>query len=191
MTPDTDRNRKDLDRSDTDRRHADQQLDDLLRSLPRESPTTGFAARVVRATQDRSARPVAGRFTVTSGMLASAALAAAVVVAILVFGPMPRDASPGIADREAPTRDVADLEDEYQRLAAELEALETLRATARPVVYLGSGNKTDFVLDLDRLARRHAMRGDRATTSPIPIPDNSESNAGRLIPARYDGGNNS
>lgn len=140
----------------------DRQLDDLLRSLPRIAAPPGFAARASRSIRT-AARP-------RIRLWLPVATAAAAIIAAILASPVLRD--------PPPRRDIAALDEEYRRLAAELEALETLRASARPVVYLGSGAQTDFVLDLDRLARRR----------PARAPRQSPMQAGRALPVRFEKG---
>lgn len=143
----------------------DRRLDRLFTSLPRATAPAGFAARVLRRTRPEP-RPRPGVW------LALAATAAAAIIAAVMLRPADELKPPGAALAS----ERAALEREYHRLAAELEALETLKASARPVVYLGSGPQTDFVLDLERLARR----------LPAQPAGRSPALGGRVIPTSFD-----
>lgn len=138
----------------------DPKLDALLRGLPREQAPARLTSRVLARVRRSSASRVP--------RLATTAAFALAVVAMLTLAPqvLERSTSPGAAPPEpvankehaqtgsATGRSIQDLESEYLQLRDELSALQRLHAATRPLVYLGGTEQADFVLDLERLARR-------------------------------------
>jgi hypothetical protein len=148
----------------------DAKLDSLLRALPRERASAHLAPRVLA----RVRRPRATRYGGRYQALAVATAIGLVVVAMLALAPqvLDRSTSPGhgiardgVASKRPSERSIQTLETEYRQLRDELTALQRLHAAARPMVYLGGTERADFVLDLERLARRRS-RGWPSQHSP-------------------------
>ncbi|RMH22539.1 MAG: hypothetical protein D6696_03065 [Acidobacteria bacterium] len=138
----------------------DRWLDRILRDLPRQRASSDFTARVMR----RLETPASGPPRRSWRWLA----AAAGLVLVLA-------ASWGVAQQRASRQARAELEAlraEHRALRAELEELRQLEAAARGVVYLGSTDDADWVLDLRRLARRLELPGEgapgRLKGEPLP-----------------------
>ncbi len=125
----------------------DTELHNVLKSLPRERASVGFTGRVLR----RLERPT------RRSMPRWAPVAAAAILLLTL----------GFGWREWRHRqtaaDLAALLAEKQALQAELEDLRRLTADARPVVYLGSDDRVDLVLDLARFSR-HGGFGSKTPT---------------------------
>jgi hypothetical protein len=121
----------------------DESLTEALRSLPRERAGRGFTdavlARLPGGPPPRHFGAV--RLAVAGALLV---LLAALPVAL-------RRPAPAPTPRQAR---LAELRQERERLALELAEVKRLAEGGLPVVYLGSDDQTDVVLDLERLARR-------------------------------------
>jgi hypothetical protein len=130
----------------------DQQLGRLLRELPRERAGDHFTAHVLNSLagldgkperRTRQARP-------TQWAVATAALLALLVSAALIER---RDLWRSGHNAEA-RQALEEIRDEHERLARELERLQSLRAghEAEPeVIYLGGNESFDLVLDPDSM----------------------------------------
>jgi hypothetical protein len=110
----------------------DDDLDRLLRELPRDAPRAGFAARV--AAQVPRRKPPWAPLLVTAGAALLALLGWR-----LTFVPAPL---PG----EALEAEVAALRAEREQLHLELEAL---RARTRPVIYVDGDERVQWVVRFD------------------------------------------
>jgi hypothetical protein len=109
----------------------DDDVDRLLRELPREAPRAGFAARVAAQVPRRKRR--------WAPLLAvAAATLCAVIGWRLAFAPAP----PPPLEAE-----VAALKAERAQLRAELEAL---RDKTRPVIYLDGDERVQWVVRIDQ-----------------------------------------
>jgi pimeloyl-ACP methyl ester carboxylesterase len=126
-------------------------LREALRDLPRAVPEGDFTDRVLVASGDA---PRARRLVPAATRWAAVAALAAFAVAGSLTLPALQDEHG--AQRRRQARHEA-FEAERQRLAAELEEIRRLAATApdpSPVLYLGGDEDVDLVLDLGRLAER-------------------------------------
>jgi hypothetical protein len=130
----------------------DQPLGRLLRELPRERAGDCFTARVLSGIDDPGRRPT---------RRPAWALATAGVLALLVFGVLvdrwPVGKRPDSEAGEA-RQALAEIRDEHERLARELERLQSLREgqgtapeIAPEVIYIGGNDRMDLVLDLGRM----------------------------------------
>lgn len=116
-------------------------LDRALAGLEPRSASPGFTSRVLVAWDERRRRrrrPAAGAWA-----LAAAALAATAVGIFLGSRPEPPLAA--LADERESLRR------EHGELVRELESLRELARETRPVLYLGTGDDLDLVLDLSPL----------------------------------------
>jgi hypothetical protein len=134
----------------------DDELGQVLRSLPREEAGADFTARVL-ARLEAGARPSPGgtllsfpaerrRLPSWSGWLMAAA-------ALLVVGLGLREWQHR-QEVDETLRRIAELRGQYQELASELDELRRENATSRPVVYVGGTENVDFVVDLARLSEK-------------------------------------
>lgn len=135
----------------------DDRLSAALESLPREQAGPEFTAGVLRRIEPATPRWLpAERPARRWAPLAAAAL----VVLTLGFG-----------WREWRHRQMAEslqaLLAEKQALEAELESLRRLTRAARPVVYLGSDDEVDLVLDLERFRRRGGFGSQQAAAGRL------------------------
>lgn len=117
----------------------DEQLDALLRALPRTTVPERFAGQVLSGIERR--RRLRARWRNMAAALAVAALGSSLWLA----------SPPGA---HAPATTTAVLRDELHRLSVELEQLEQQRARMRPVLHLAATDEVDIVIDLHRLAQR-------------------------------------
>ena len=140
----------------------EEQIDELLRSSPREMASDGFTNRVVASLDVCGADDSRRRRRVWS-------LSAAVVVLVLAC------LSIGLWNHEA-SRDqmraqLAVLQKEARELREGLQILKQQQLHSRPVIYLGGNGDVDFVLDMNRYWQNHDNHADT-----------------RVIPAGYRGG---
>ena len=127
-------------------------LDRLLRTLPRERASEGFRDNVLRAA--RLAREPRQPWYSRSGhalALAAAALALGLGLSVSLY-------MVERGRRAELRREIAELRQEHRRLGVEVNQLrgETRASSGmgRRVIYLGGDDTVDYVLDLERLARR-------------------------------------
>ena len=148
----------------TDERHDDDlaRLMRTLRELPREEASAAFVTHVMEAVEPPRR---------SLGLPAFGLLAATLLVALLAA-----TLRPGAPAADTQRRALEDIVQEYSQLQAEWQALQGLRAAARPVVYLGGTDGTDLVLDLEQWARL------RAASRAAPAPD------ARIQPAAFSQG---
>lgn len=114
-------------------------LSSELASLPSIGATEGFTHEVVRRADQGELPPgfpAAGRLT-------KAGVAAAVGVALLAGATLYR-----INQKPALTTEVAEIRREHDALSLELDRLRQETREAAPVLYLGSDDQVDYVLDL-------------------------------------------
>jgi hypothetical protein len=127
----------------------DQQIGRILRELPREQAGDHFTARVL-AGLDAERQPRRARW-----VLATAA-GLALLVSVALVGRQGWNGGPAGAEaRQA----LEEIRDEHERLAHELERLQSLRQQpAQPeVIYLGGNEDMDLVVDLGRLAENGTL----------------------------------
>jgi hypothetical protein len=142
----------------------DDQLDKMLRELPREQVTNDFTRRVLSGATEVgvAGSSTAGRRRTVRlpawGIAAAAAALLLVPAGIWIF-----DAS----QRAALTKEITALRTEHGRLTGELRALRQQMGAAQPVIYLGGDDRVDYVLDLKRLVREQL---DGAVRSPAAQP---------------------
>lgn len=127
------------------------QIIDLLRELPQEHARPGFTARVLEQL-DAKPRPVVHR----SFRLAPA-LAAITVLAIAISAGALIEWRGGARKHQEAVQALKELRAEHGRLEAELHEM-----SEPPVVYLGSDEKVDYVLDLGK------VRNAEVVTSATP-----------------------
>jgi hypothetical protein len=118
----------------------DSELDDLVRALPRETASPGFAARVQRRV--REPQPARG------GGLRLAAGAAALVLVITAAGFQSWQRAKDSPARLA--RDARAVRADLEQLAATLEQ----RDAGSRLIYVGGDDHVDLVIDSRRLAEQ-------------------------------------
>lgn len=145
----------------------DDRLERTLRDLPRERAAEDFTARALARLD--APRPSRARLPLaTAGVAVAAALTVALVAGRLGpadHGEAGRRVTSRRADAAEARRMLEDLRREHRALASELDAL----AADEPVLYLGSDEEVDLVVDLSRVpmqpmssVRGAAFAGDRA-----------------------------
>lgn len=147
-------------------------LDRCLRQLPRHRASSNFTARVMRKIEDlpqtgsarRSLRPVWATLAAT--------LVAAAAVTVLTMTREPLE----IRSDEAPkSTEIEDLRRQHDLLARELSELRSRAEGAAPVLYLGSVDEVDYVLDLTPFVPSRDLRRDAASGADLqPIRANRE-----------------
>jgi hypothetical protein len=105
----------------------DERLRELLRGLPRESASAGFADAVIAASRRHPAHPVRW-------------VAAAAIMLVAGLGV--------VAQRNAVYQERQQLIREQKAISAELAELKKLTRAEEPVVFVGGDENVDFVLDL-------------------------------------------
>ena len=135
-------------------------LDEALASLAPTGASPGFTRRVLASLDaERRTRAAPG---LGVWVLAAAAVAAVGVGIFLGSRPQPPLAAL-TAERES-------LRTEHGEIREQLESLRTLAQETRPVLYLGSGDDVDLVLDLSPLLTAEAAARPAALdASPDPI----------------------
>ena len=125
---------------------APDRLDRALAELPPTGASPEFTQRVMAALDDAGDRRDARPWLQRPWALAAAA---ALAVAVGIFlGARPEPPVAGLAAERA------DLRQQHDELLRELESLRSLARETRPVIYLGSGDDVDYVLDLSPLVER-------------------------------------
>ncbi len=122
---------------------------EAIRELPQERARPGFTGRVMARLDEPGA---------TSGMTRPgrtwAAAAAVVLFAVAGFGGLRWQAERRAERRaDAARTELAVMQVEHARLAAELAALRRNPAAGAPVLVIGGDDRGELVIDLDRLAR--------------------------------------
>jgi len=119
---------------------------ETIRELPRERARAGFTARVMARIDEPRAASIPAR-------PAWAWAAAAVLIAVVAFGGLRWQAERRATLRaEAARVELAEMQLEHARLAAELRALRREPGPRPPVVLVGGDDRAELVIDFDRLA---------------------------------------
>jgi hypothetical protein len=139
------------------------QITDLLRELPREHARPGFTARVLGQLDAKPRRAARWSFRLapaTPAIVAITALAVAISAGALIEW---RGGARKHREAAQARQTLQELRAEHGRLEAELQAMSP------PVVYLGSDEKVDYVLDLDKVR----AAGVVATSAPAAYHDDT------------------
>lgn len=124
----------------------DEDIEKLLRSLPRQKATDEFTARLLAKLKDRtegSSSPVPRSWLAPKPLLAW--MAALVLIGAVVTG---LQSWFELRERAEAARRVEALRNEYEALEKELEELRSLASASQPVVELGGSEEVDILLDL-------------------------------------------
>ena len=137
---------------------------ETIRELPRERARAGFTARVMARIDEPHAGPVRAR----PGW-AWVAAAAAVLIAVVGFGGLSWQAGRRATQRaEAARVELAEMQLEHARLAAELRALRREPGPRSSVVFVGGDDRAELVIDFDRLAAGTGSASSvQRTSSPV------------------------
>jgi hypothetical protein len=159
---------------------SDKHLDNLFDTLPREKAGADFTRNVLGELNRRDARPFPWRRTAFVAVLS----AAGVVAVVSVFWHIS-----GERQRSGLEQELAEIRAEYRNISRQLEALDR-EAEDNSVIYVGSDEQADYVLDLSELQERlgestrpaisPADRGVAGKRSAWPSHD--------AVPAVYQGG---
>ena len=136
---------------------------ETIRELPRERARAGFTARVLA----RIDEPRAGSIPARPAWAWAAA--AVVLIAVFAFGGLRWQAERRATLRaEAARVELAEMQLEHARLAAELRALRREPDPRPPVVLVGGDDRAELVIDFDGLSgrTRPASRVQR-TSGPV------------------------
>ncbi len=132
-----------------------ERLEGLFRSMPRERASDGFTREVMDMAASREAGRAPGSRRRQAPLFALAAAAAVLALALGIAVSMVLSER---SRRSELRQEISALRREHQRLDNEVSRLRD-RSTQQ-VIYLGGDDTVDYVLDLERLARRRL--GDRA-----------------------------
>ena len=130
-----------------DTTHSADRLDQALAELAPGAASPGFTGRVMAALDEAGGRSPAWRGGDARRWALAAAAALAVAIGIYL-GARPEPPLAALAaERES-------LRLEHDELMRELESLRSLAMETRPVLYLGTGDDVDYVLDLSPLVEQ-------------------------------------
>ena len=143
-------------------RMRNEDVERLLRELPRDQPPADFTDRVLARLDARAARARGRR----SSLLAAAAAVAAVVVWTSGYLAERYERSSAAERVESLRREYRDLRDELDQVRALAEQLE-------PVLRLGGTEDVEFVFDLRELAAdgEHPREDSPAATPASHVPN--------------------
>ncbi len=164
----------------------DNELDKLMKSLPREEAddyfTTRVSARLGETKKERSSHFMKVAF----GASFAAVFATVLAIVLVVDDPNPK-LIPDDTDKSALQDQLKALQAEYSALATEMDQIEPSRSEL-PVYRLGGTDRSDFILDLNQVKFQDAETdGKRAPVTPAS--QNNASPKGVVpIPAEYQGG---
>ena len=140
----------------------DDRVSRALKSLPREQAGMGFTPGVLRRIEEAPSRFLPAWWAPMRWTPLRWTGVAATAVLVLALG---------LGWRQWRDYQTAEklqvLLAEKQELEMELAALRQITAEARPVVYLGSDDEVDLVLDLARFKRQGGF-GSNPPISPVP-----------------------
>lgn len=135
-------------------------LDRALAELEPGAASPGFTGRVMAALDEAGDRSTAWR----GGDARRWALAAAATLAVAIgiyLGARPEPPLAALAaERES-------MRLEHDELMRELESLRSLAMETRPVLYLGTGDDVDYVLDLSPLVEQSATTARPASFDDV------------------------
>lgn len=115
------------------------ELSDLLQALPKTDASHGFTTRVIATVTERRRTVAAPRYR-----FAIAAVLVAMLTTLSVVGTK-------VVERQHERARLAQLRNERQQIEKELNELKALSKAADPVVYLGSANGVDLVVDVSKV----------------------------------------
>lgn len=112
----------------------DEQLNELLKRLPRRDSSSGFTGRLLARLDETRNRPVLFPWA------AAAALISMVTVAGLT--------GHYFIDKEQQRQKIEAFRAEQQEIVLELQELKRLAEESNPVIYLGGNEDVEYVIDL-------------------------------------------
>lgn len=115
------------------------ELSDLLHTLPRTEASHGFTTRVIAKVTERPSPMPVPRYR-----FAIAAVLVAMLTTLSVVGTK-------VVERQHERARIAQLRNERQQIEKELNELKAMSKAADPVVYLGSANGVDLVVDVSKV----------------------------------------
>lgn len=135
---------------------------ETIRELPRERARPGFTARVLARLDEPGTAPARPR-------RAWALAAAMALCAVAAVGGLRWQVESRAQRRaEAARAELAAMQHEHARLAAELQALRREPGPRPPVLLVGGDERAELVIDLDRLLRTPSPGpGVRRTSGPV------------------------
>jgi hypothetical protein len=125
----------------------DRRVDELIRTLPKERASEEFTSRVLDRLKGETVTKRRGRLIL--GMATAAVLLAVASVGILRWQQ---------AEKAELREEIATLRAEHQALSEELSRVMEQSARVHPVLYLGGDDRTDYVLDMNKLMRERRRR---------------------------------
>jgi hypothetical protein len=123
--------------------HRSRQVTDLLRELPREHARPGFTARVLEQLETKPANAWLWSFRLAP---AKPAIMVAALLAVAISAGSLIELQGRARKHHEAVQTLKELRAEHGRLEQELRAISD-----PPVVYLGSDEKVDYVLDLGKV----------------------------------------
>ncbi|MDJ0763274.1 MAG: hypothetical protein QNJ97_09825 [Myxococcota bacterium] len=158
----------------------DQQLDKLLRSLPRAHADAYFTTRVLGLVNAPQRRSVSFSKLVWAGGTIVAVIAIVVPLAYNVQTESRRDAL---------QQELASIQREHQAIARQVTALGST-APRPPVYYVGSDARTDYVVDLLKLQseKARAVRANPGSKEKFQQTQGHPEWSQRFRPVVYQGG---
>jgi hypothetical protein len=129
----------------------DRELRDLLRRLPRDAASEGFAARMAQRLDAADRRVRLRRRAAPAVALAAAILLAS--TSALLYSRVRREA---LREERVEQARLLNLELEYRDIEEELAELQRLVAAAQPVVGVEGPGERGYLLDVRELARAQA-----------------------------------
>lgn len=130
----------------------DQELRELLDDLPRARASADFTGRTIKRLRAEKRRPRTWRKPIL--VVAGCTLLFACAVPIWMH-------VSELNRRAQASSELAALRSEHAQLAAEINTLRQPANRPLPVLYLGSTDSVDYVLDLRQLAQRRASPDDQ------------------------------